>query len=95
METQTGDDMDTVPISERNYQIVAAATAKHGCNCLPYEEVKTYKLWKAAGYQVQRGQTSYIRTTKPHEYQATDDKGQEVTRTRLGCSVLFCKCQVA
>jgi hypothetical protein len=79
--------------STKNYEIVAEATAKNGCNCVPYEQVKTYKLWKAAGRQVQRGQKSYVRTAKPYEYQTTNGRGQEVTKTRLWFSVLFCECQ--
>ena len=86
--------MQPQAISEKNYAIVAAATAANGCNCVPYEEVKTYNGWQEAGRQVQRGNTSYVRTTKPYEYKETDKKtGVERTKTRLWYSVLFCKCQ--
>jgi len=86
--------MQTQAISETNYAIVAAATAANGCNCVPYEEVKTFKRWQKAGRQVQKGQTSYIRTTSFPEVKVTDPKtGKERVKSCPRCCVLFCKCQ--
>lgn len=86
--------MQVQAISEKNYAIVAAATAANGCNCVPYEEVKTYMGWQRAGQQVQKGQHSYVRTFKPHYYEEVDpETGATRTKSKGACCVLFCICQ--
>ena len=65
-----------------------------GCGCQPYQDVFTYRHWRALGQQVQRGEKAirlpliYARTEKDPE------TGEERTTRRRGRSAVFCRCQV-
>ncbi len=71
-----------------------AITQALGCNYQPYQDVFTYRRWKAQGFQVQRGEKSirlpliYARTEKDPE------TGEERTTRRRGRSAVFCRHQV-
>lgn len=60
------------------------------CSCEPYEDVFTYRRWKALGFQVQRGEKKRVSVLTFH--QVEDDDGS--TRLRPWNSHLFCRCQV-
>ena len=80
--------------SMANALIVAAAAAKRGCQCQPYEDWYTYKRWLAQGYQVKRGEHG-VRLSTFVEMTKTDDEGNKVNvGKRPWTSIVFCRCQV-
>ena len=71
-----------------------AITQALSCDCQPYQDVFTYRRWKAQGFQVQRGEAA-IRLPLVYQRTERDPKtGQEKTTRRHGRSALFCRCQV-
>jgi len=64
------------------------------CGCQPYENVFTYRRWKAQGYQVQKGEKAIkipvIKTIPPKE----DADPEAKPRSFKGSSAVFCRCQV-
>ena len=80
--------------SMANALIVAAAAAKRGCQCQPYEDWFTYKRWLAQGYQVKRGEHG-VRLSTFVEMTKTDDDGNKtIIGKRPWRSTVFCRCQV-
>ena len=72
----------------------AAITEALSCDCEPYQDVFTYRRWKAQGFQVQRGEKAL---KLPLIYRRTErdpKTGEEKTSKRVGRSALFCRCQV-
>ena len=78
------------------YSVANAVKVKESlpCGCEPYQDVFTYRRWRAQGYQVQRGEKA-IRL--PLIYARTErdpDTGEERTERRMGRSAVFCRHQV-
>ena len=64
------------------------------CECQPYQDVFTYRRWKAQGFQVQKGQKA-IKLPLIRHYSRTDpDTGEEKHGRMMGRSAVFCRCQV-
>jgi len=78
------------------YSVANAVRVKESlpCGCEPYQDVFTYRRWKAQGFQVQRGEKAiklpliYQRAEKDRE------TGEETVSRRMGRSAVFCRCQV-
>ena len=78
------------------YSVSNAVTVKEQlpCGCEPYQDVFTYRRWKAQGYKVQRGAKA-IRLPLIYLRREKDPKtGEEIERRRTGRSAVFCRCQV-
>ena len=82
--------------STQNALIVAMALEERGCtSCLPYQDVFTYKRWKALGFQVQKGEESIRITTYIPLYKTDPVTGENVqTGKRPWTSCVFCRHQV-
>ncbi len=71
-----------------------AITEALSCDCEPYQDVFTYRRWKAQGFQVQKGERA-IRLPLIYKRTERDPRtGEEKTTRRRGRSALFCRCQV-
>jgi hypothetical protein len=78
------------------YSVANAVTLKEAlpCGCEPYQDVFTYRRWKAQGFQVQRGQKA-IRLPLIYRREEKDrETGKETVTRRMGRSAVFCRCQV-
>lgn len=74
--------------------ILLAAAVERGCDCQPYEDWFTYKLWQEQGFQVQKGQHG-VKLTKFVERTQVDKKtGKEKTVKIPWRYTVFCRCQV-
>jgi len=62
------------------------------CDCVPYEDVFTYRRWMAQGFQVQKGEKAIkITTYRPIKDKDTD----EIVGKAPTTSAVFCRHQVA
>lgn len=72
----------------------AMIAESRNCECKAYEDIFTYKRWKALGYQVRKGEKG----TKLETYAPIvkkDDNGEKVVvGKRPWISTVFCRCQV-
>jgi hypothetical protein len=78
------------------YSVANAVTLKEAlpCGCEPYQDVFTYRRWKAQGFQVQRGEKA-IRLPLIYQRAEKDpETGEETVTRRMGRSAVFCRCQV-
>ena len=64
------------------------------CGCEPYQDVFTYKRWKAQGQQVQRGQHA-IKLPVVGQKDVEDDDGNIRVKRYLATGAVFCRHQVA
>ena len=83
-------------LSFERYSVANAAAVAEalGCGCRPYQDVFTYRRWRALGQQVQRGEKA-IRLPLIYARTETDpETGEQHTRRRMGRSAVFCRCQV-
>ena len=78
------------------YSVANAVTVKQSlpCGCEPYEDVFTYRRWKAQGMQVQRGQKAIKLPLVIRGTRKDDESGEERAFKRLASSAVFCRCQV-
>ena len=78
--------------SAANAAIVEASLA---CGCKAYEDVFTYKRWKAQGFQVQKGETAIkIGTYAPITKKDEDTGETKVVGKRPWTRAVFCRHQV-
>ncbi len=79
------------------YSVANAVAVKQSlpCGCEPYQDVFTYRRWKAQGFQVQRGQKA-IKLPLIRHYTRTDpETGEEKHGRMMSRSAVFCRCQIA
>jgi hypothetical protein len=84
----------TVIFETRSAQNEALVRATLECDCEPYEDVFTYKMWQEQGYQVRKGEKAAVRVPTYHETKEVDADGNEKIRTYRKTACLFCRCQV-
>src|SRR5688572_4710338 len=78
------------------YSVANAVTVKQTlpCGCEPYEDVFTYRRWKAQGMQVQKGQKAIKLPLVIRGTRKDDESGEERAFNLLASSAVFCRCQV-
>lgn len=64
------------------------------CNCVPYEDIFTYRRWQALGYQVQKGEKGHSITTYRTAKKGKDENGDPIIHRFPRTSYVFCRCQV-
>jgi hypothetical protein len=76
--------------------VANAVTLKEAlpCGCEPYIDVFAYRRWKAQGFQVQRGEKAIRLPLIYQRAQKDPETGEETVARRMGCSAVFCRCQV-
>jgi len=78
------------------YSAINAAIVENSlaCGCVAYEDVFTYRRWKAQGFQVQKGETAIKPSTYAPITEKDEDGETRVIGKRPWTSAVFCKHQV-
>lgn len=77
--------------SIRNAMIVESSFE---CDCKAYEDIFTYKRWRAQGFQVQKGSKAVKISTYAPITKVNDDGEKVIVGKRPWVSNVFCRCQV-
>jgi antirestriction protein ArdC len=79
--------------SEKHALILSLAAQDNGCNCVPYVNWATYRIWRSVGRQVQAGEKGIKLVSYPTRTHKDDKTGKKTFYKAPRGFTVFCECQ--